>query len=144
MIYWISSHFYDMEKNESLVNDLVAFINCLNMQKKEEWLSAMVTQIQPILTAKYDELNKENLRVKNFNQCINEASINGLIYKKFAKNSVFEFAIEEIAGQFAILDYENFKKVKPPELLKKNWESEKALELAPNIIKITERSQSIL
>jgi hypothetical protein len=150
--YWVESHFYDLAEDSELRDLMLDFISSLGALDKEEWLNVWVQQFESILKLKFDELNKEIARTKALAAAIDETPSTGPVFKKFAKSSLFDFPVDEvlylvhhrqIARQMALIDYENFKKVKPPELLKKNWESARAKELAPNILLITERSKKV-
>ncbi len=137
--YWIEKHFYDFSDGGELLKSVTNFIAFLRTQKSEKWADTSLTQIESLLRMRFDELNKERAWTTLLKQKLSEV---GTTHKKAF--SVFDLPIEELASHWAMLDFADFKKVMPTELLKKNWESERAKELAPNLLLITHRGETVL
>jgi hypothetical protein len=142
--HWITIHLYNLDAYREVEDDMKYFINKISEQQLQELEKGSMKQVIGNLERKLKELEAANFRTLEFYIGIQKANVNGLTYKKFQKFSFFGFTIDEIAKQIVIIDHENFKQVKPPELLNKNWESKDAEKLAPNILKITKRSQQVI
>lgn len=138
--YWITTHLHSLQMYNDVESDMRYFVECVSKQETD---ILGLKQVKNFLKAKHKELETEHKRVLEFNEQIDKANVYGPTYAKFRNLPFFSFSVEEIARQMVIIDCENFKQVKPSELLNKNWESENASELAPNIKKITERNKRV-
>jgi len=142
--HWITTHLYNLEIYNEVEKGMKYFVEKISEQQLQEVDKASIKKVSGILDRKLKELEAENSRTLKFYDGIKKVNTNGSTYKKFLKLSFLGFSTEEIAKQMVIIDYENFKQVKPPELLNKNWESKNADQLSPSILKITKRSQQVI
>ena len=53
--------------------------------------------------------------------------------------SSLDFRYDELASQLTLIDLEIFKKLKPEELMSCAWNKKSKKEVAPNIVKLTQR-----
>eukprot|EP00826_Nyctotherus_ovalis_P045442 TRINITY_DN5034_c0_g5_i1.p1 TRINITY_DN5034_c0_g5~~TRINITY_DN5034_c0_g5_i1.p1 ORF type:complete len:203 (+),score=64.85 TRINITY_DN5034_c0_g5_i1:260-868(+) len=143
ILQWMKGHLYDAEGSSDLVQDVMAFTQELCSDKSEPWISKRAVAIQEAVKETFDQFNKEHTRMKEFKRKV-EASVNAdSIYKLVPKGSFIDCESFEFAQQLVLFDFENFKQVKPSELLNKNWESKDADRLAPSILKITQHSKLV-
>eukprot|EP00826_Nyctotherus_ovalis_P018427 TRINITY_DN15519_c0_g5_i1.p1 TRINITY_DN15519_c0_g5~~TRINITY_DN15519_c0_g5_i1.p1 ORF type:complete len:153 (+),score=37.95 TRINITY_DN15519_c0_g5_i1:371-829(+) len=141
--HWIATHLHNLQMYNEVKSDMRYFVECISKQALQESEVVGLEKVEKFLKAKHRELETEHKRVLELNEQIAKANVNGPNYEKFQKLSLFAFNVEEIARQMVIINCENFKQVKPSELLNQNWESANANELAPNIVKITERNKRV-
>ena len=53
--------------------------------------------------------------------------------------SPLDFRHDELASQMTLIDHEIFEKIKPEELMSCSWNKKTKHEIAPNIVKLTQR-----
>ena len=144
LLYWVEVHFYSFNEDKGLIQSMMNFTQKLRTKDQEEWVVKMVDGIQDSLKKKFNELNQENMRITELMKKIDSTNVENSIYKLPKKGEFFEYGPEEFSQQLLYLDFENFKQVRPTELLNKNWEAKNADVLAPNILKITMHSQKVI
>lgn len=144
ILQWMKDHLHDAEDSGDLVQDVMAFTQELCSDKTNPWIAKRATAIQEAVKESFDQLNKEHLRAKEFERKVETSVSADSVYKLVAKGAFVDCEPLEFAQQLALFNFENFKQVRPSELLNKNWESKEADKLAPNILKITQHSKLVV
>jgi hypothetical protein len=144
VLQWVRNHLNDIDDSSHLVHEVMEFTNDIIRKKVDIWAIEEINEIQEALKETFNIINKENSRIKELEKYIIEISPKNNIEELIPKGSFIEGDPYEFAKQIVLFNFENFKKVKPSELLNKNWEGENANTLAPNILKITKHSDMVI
>ena len=144
MMQWVKDHFNDAEDSDQLAKEIMSFIQDITTKKADPWEIEQVNKIQEALKETFNIINKETTRIKELEKNIIEGLPKESIEEIIPKGAFIEGDPQGFAQQIILFNFENFKKVKPSELLNKNWEKDSASKLAPNILKITKHSDMVV
>jgi len=96
-----------------------------------------------LLKSLYKNFDKSNLT--DSKQIFNEKTPEPVVPKNIFSNNlqIYDIDEEEIARQLSLIEYDIYKKIKPPELLNQSWNKTKLKHRAPNVLKMIDRFNSV-
>ncbi|KYQ96865.1 Ras guanine nucleotide exchange factor [Tieghemostelium lacteum] len=128
---WVDEYFSDFD--EKLIQTLKSFIE--TFQSKYTALATGVLK----------SLNKNEKPVDTYKQILNDKTPEPVVPKNIFSNylNIFDIDEEEIARQLTLIEFDIFRKIKPPELLNQSWNKPKLKARAPNVLKMIDRFNSV-
>ncbi|KAF2069090.1 hypothetical protein CYY_009588 [Polysphondylium violaceum] len=96
-----------------------------------------------LLKSLYKNFDKSNLT--DSKQIFNEKTPEPVVPKNIFSNNlqIYDIDEEEIARQLSLIEFDIYKKIKPPELLNQSWNKTKLKYRAPNVLKMIDRFNSV-
>jgi len=137
--FWVEHHFYDFAFDQSLIEVLVSF----SEQHLDQRLHDRITTI---IKRKLDPTMKRYTHVQqtlSMNLQHMTCASDPLEQEPSTSKSLCDFDPMEIAGQLTLMEYKFLRCIHPKEYLNKAWSSPAKAEMAPNILNMIHRSNSI-
>ncbi|KAF2074781.1 hypothetical protein CYY_003927 [Polysphondylium violaceum] len=131
---WVDE--YSSDFNEKLSLQLRGFIDQLST-KYPGPASGILKSLNKI----FEESNSINENKQIFNERTPEPNVPKNIFSN--RLEIYDIDEEEIARQLTLIEFNLYKKIKPPELLNQSWNKAKLKYRAQNVLKIIDRFNSV-
>ncbi|GAM22778.1 hypothetical protein SAMD00019534_059530 [Acytostelium subglobosum LB1] len=127
---WLDEYFSDFD--DKLIQSLRNFIEVITLKHPGPAAALMksLTKVekQPASKLKFNDKTPEPIVPRNI----------------FSQNlSIYDIDEEEIARQMTLIEFEIYKRIKPPELLNQSWNKVKLKHRAPNVLKMIDRFNNV-
>ncbi|GAM21223.1 hypothetical protein SAMD00019534_043980 [Acytostelium subglobosum LB1] len=128
---WLDEYYSDFD--DKLIQVLRGFIE--QIQIKHPLPSSALTK----------SLNKVEKQMPSSKLIFNDKTPEPIVPRNiFSQNlMIYDIEEEEIARQMTLIEFEMFKKIKPPELLNQSWNKAKLKHRAPNVLRMIDRFNSV-
>eukprot|EP00743_Colponemidia_sp_Colp-15_P006234 GILK01006706.1.p1 GENE.GILK01006706.1~~GILK01006706.1.p1 ORF type:complete len:701 (-),score=119.94 GILK01006706.1:216-2276(-) len=138
---WLSDHFYDFEGDANLKQKFIECVDGMKKYRHGPWTAKSSSQLLKL----YKRMEEgEGLQVQTSN--IRERPIlpsGGITSADLVRNGIFNLSPVEVARQLTLIDFKNFKKIRPWECLNQGWTKKDKHILAPSIVRIADRFNQI-
>eukprot|EP01132_Coremiostelium_polycephalum_P005608 gene5608-6979_t len=129
---WVDEYFSDFD--DKLIQNLRLFID--QIQIKYPGPAANLLKSLNKIEKSPSDSNK---------QIFNDKTPEPVVPKNIFSNNlqIYDIDEEEIARQMTLIEFDIFRKIKPPELLNQSWNKTKLKHRAPNVLKMIDRFNNV-
>lgn len=129
---WVSYHYYDFEKDPSLLQKLVQFFDSIQDKKMRKWADTVMKIVQ-----RKTENEDRDHRPTTFAFNHSPPAIEYHLHVPENEFNLLTLHPLELARQLTLLEFELYKNVKPSELVGSVWTKKDKEKRSPNLLKIT-------
>ncbi|XP_055372277.1 protein son of sevenless [Condylostylus longicornis] len=136
--HWVDNHFYDFEKDPSLLSKLLDFLSTVNGKSMKKWVDSVLKIVQ----RKEEQEEKTNRQITfAFND--SPPAIECHLEVPETKFNLLTLHPLELARQLTLLEFELYKNVKPSELVGSPYAKNDKQLNSPNVLKIMKHSTDV-
>ncbi|XP_023014475.2 son of sevenless isoform X1 [Leptinotarsa decemlineata] len=145
--HWVDHHFYDFERDASLLVNLQNFLDSVNGKSMKKWVDSVIKIVQRkvntrrkylVLHSKMNAFQMENDNQRHIKFAFDEPPppIERHIICTEEEYGILTLHPVEIARQLTILEFDLFRTIKPSELVGAVWTKKNKDMTSPNLLKI--------
>ncbi|KAH8400546.1 hypothetical protein KR222_006184 [Zaprionus bogoriensis] len=129
--HWVDHHFYDFEKDPTLLDRLLQFLNDVNSKSMRKWVDSV------------RKINKQSNKKIVYAYGHDPPPIEYHLNVPDDEITLLTLHPLEVARQLTLLEFEMYKNVKPSELVGSPWTKKDKELKSPNLLKIMKHTTNV-
>ncbi|XP_035214652.1 son of sevenless homolog 2-like isoform X1 [Stegodyphus dumicola] len=134
--HWVDHHFYDFERDPSLLSALRAFLEKVKGKSMRKW----VESINKVVMRRLESVEEPREITFGFEKI--PPPIEWFLNNTYEKFDLLTLHPIEIARQLTLLEFELYRSVKPSELVGSVWTKKDKMKTSPNLLKMIHHSSN--